>query len=220
MKARSFRWILPLSTSLACLSFVSCKSTKTGYEDVVDYTTPKTNLSESEYPFDEKGNYLADVVSGKKKGKTKTETKVDSYVEKYETPTVSSIATTTKTTTTSANYELPPEPSPAFASSSSGGGTSTIYSTSPAEKPRVTTASKPKTSSSSSSAKSKPKVAASKPKPKPAPKPSSLAYTIKKGDTLYGLASRYGTSVAAIKKTNGLSSDFLRDGKTIRIPKK
>lgn len=68
--------------------------------------------------------------------------------------------------------------------------------------------------------------------PTPAPAPSSSSrssssassssshsrYTVKKGDTLYSLARKNGTSVAKIKSANGMSSDLIRIGQTLKIP--
>lgn len=48
---------------------------------------------------------------------------------------------------------------------------------------------------------------------------SSRSYTIKKGDTLSGIARKNGTTVAKIKAANGMKSDFIREGKTLRIPR-
>ncbi len=45
------------------------------------------------------------------------------------------------------------------------------------------------------------------------------SYTIKKGDTLGAIARKHGTTVAKIKAANGMKSDFIREGKTLRIPK-
>jgi LysM repeat protein len=47
----------------------------------------------------------------------------------------------------------------------------------------------------------------------------SGSYTIKKGDTLGAIAKRNGTTVAKIKAANGMSSDFIREGKALKIPK-
>ena len=47
---------------------------------------------------------------------------------------------------------------------------------------------------------------------------SSKSHRIVAGDTLYGLARKYGTSVSAIKRANGMTSDVIIKGKTIRIP--
>ena len=42
--------------------------------------------------------------------------------------------------------------------------------------------------------------------------------TVRRGDTLEGLAKRHGTTVAAIKKANGLNTPRIRAGQKIRIP--
>jgi len=44
------------------------------------------------------------------------------------------------------------------------------------------------------------------------------SYTIKSGDTLGAIARRNNTTVAKIKAANGMSSDFIRAGKTLKIP--
>lgn len=45
------------------------------------------------------------------------------------------------------------------------------------------------------------------------------SYTIKSGDTLGAIARKNGTTVAKLKAANGLKSDLIRAGKTLRIPK-
>lgn len=62
-------------------------------------------------------------------------------------------------------------------------------------------------------------TAAPKPKPKPKPKPSATYHTVRKGDTLYGLAKRYGTSVSSIQKANGISGSIIRLGQKLKIPR-
>lgn len=47
-----------------------------------------------------------------------------------------------------------------------------------------------------------------------------LTYTVKKGDTLYGIARSYETTVNAIKSLNNLSSDILSIGQALKIPVK
>lgn len=44
------------------------------------------------------------------------------------------------------------------------------------------------------------------------------SYTIKSGDNLGSIARRNGTTVAKLKAANGMSSDKIRAGKTLRIP--
>ncbi|HRJ11366.1 MAG TPA: LysM peptidoglycan-binding domain-containing protein [Prosthecobacter sp.] len=50
-------------------------------------------------------------------------------------------------------------------------------------------------------------------------KGGSTTYTIKPGDTLGGIAAKHKTTVAKIKAANGLKSDLIRAGKTLRIPR-
>lgn len=63
-------------------------------------------------------------------------------------------------------------------------------------------------------------TASTKPKTTSKPKPKNTVITVKKGDTLYGLAKRYGTSVKAIQSANGMgSATALRDGRSLAIPR-
>jgi LysM repeat protein len=50
------------------------------------------------------------------------------------------------------------------------------------------------------------------------PVTSPRYYTVRANDTLYGIAARYGASVAAIKVRNGLSSDLIYVGQRLVIP--
>ncbi|MGE5528130.1 MAG: LysM peptidoglycan-binding domain-containing protein [Patescibacteria group bacterium] len=43
-------------------------------------------------------------------------------------------------------------------------------------------------------------------------------YTVKSGDTLYLLAVRYGTTVAALRQANGLAGDAIHAGQVLTIP--
>ena len=47
---------------------------------------------------------------------------------------------------------------------------------------------------------------------------ATTVYTVQLGDTLYGIAIRHGTTVAAIKAVNGLSSDTIYVGQRLTIP--
>jgi len=40
-----------------------------------------------------------------------------------------------------------------------------------------------------------------------------------KGDTLYSLSRRYGSSVGAIQRANGIRGTIIRIGQTLRIPR-
>ncbi len=52
----------------------------------------------------------------------------------------------------------------------------------------------------------------------PSGTPNTLTYTIKKGDTLYGIATKYNTTISAIKSLNNLDTNTLTIGKTLKIP--
>ncbi len=47
----------------------------------------------------------------------------------------------------------------------------------------------------------------------------SSIYVIKKGDTVGKIAQRHGISASKLKSANGLKSDFIRAGKTLKIPR-
>lgn len=48
--------------------------------------------------------------------------------------------------------------------------------------------------------------------------PVTSTYTVVAGDTLSGIAARYGTNVTAIRTANNLTSDLIRVGQTLTIP--
>lgn len=54
--------------------------------------------------------------------------------------------------------------------------------------------------------------------PRPQPRPKTRTYTVKRGDTLSGIASRNRTTVAALRRANGISGDLIRPGQVLRIP--
>lgn len=60
------------------------------------------------------------------------------------------------------------------------------------------------------------------PLPTPTPPPQTVSqpfrYVVQRGDTLYSLAKRYGTTVQAIMQINGKMTTALREGETILIP--
>ncbi len=64
-----------------------------------------------------------------------------------------------------------------------------------------------------------PVVVKPKPKPKPIPKPVTVRHTVKRGDTLTGLARKYGSSVSKIQRANNLRGTVIRLGQTLTIPK-
>lgn len=178
---------------------------------------PKHNMNRGEYPFDARGNYVAAWAAEGSRGGGN----VPAPQPRYEEPE--------------------PEPEPAYTapvsrstkSQKAPSSTRMVVSTTPAppstrSAPPPTVRVSPPSSSSSSSSRatvaSTPKPApkpAPKPTPKPKPKPTSstVVHTVKSGDTLYGLALRYKSTVAKIKSASGISSDLLRIGQKLKIPR-
>lgn len=54
-------------------------------------------------------------------------------------------------------------------------------------------------------------------KPKPAPKPSGSTYTVRSGDTLWGVSKASGVSVANLKAWNGLKSNTIIVGQKLNL---
>lgn len=54
--------------------------------------------------------------------------------------------------------------------------------------------------------------------PSPGPGTDTIEYVVRQGDTLWLLSRRYGTTVDAIKRLNGLTGDLLNIGQVLRIP--
>ena len=148
-------------------------------------------------PFDSSGNYVERWADDKSKGRWwRKSTTTPSAVAKTKTskvppPVVASNVTPRPPTSQPTVRPLPPV----------GGYTPPP---SPRPKPPAATTSKPKP---------KP-VARTKPKSK-----APVTHIIKKGDTLYGLSRKYGASVTAIQRANGLKGTNLRIGRKLLIPR-
>lgn len=99
----------------------------------------------------------------------------------------------------------------------SGGRTRTSYNApaepEPAAAPTTPASSQPRANYQDLAAATAPPAPSA---PPPAAAPSY--HRVASGDTLYSLAGRYGTTVEALKRTNGLTGDSIRAGQTLRIP--
>ena len=58
---------------------------------------------------------------------------------------------------------------------------------------------------------------APKPQPKTAPKPVVLYHKVKSGETISGIARKYGTTTSSIMKLNNLKSSNIRVGQNLRV---
>lgn len=86
-----------------------------------------------------------------------------------------------------------------------------------------TKATKPKPhtpeAAAAAAAEKKPVAPAKPAAKKAAAKPKATAVKVVKGDTLWGIAQKHGTTVDAIKKANALKSDVIKVGQTLKLPK-
>lgn len=175
-------------------------------------------------PFDSRGNYVEAWADDPSKWRAYTPKEVDGDPPKIainEQPPENSvplapggIASTKpgRTTTTTATSHTAPDSGRVAARTGS-------KPTAEADRTVAKTSSRTKhdtAPSVRSSTKSKSSVAKTKPKAKS----TTVRHTVKKGDSLYSLAAKYGSSVSAIKAANGLSGTMIRDGKTLVIPRR
>jgi len=179
---------------------------------------PKGGVAGSDGPFDENGTYV-EAWADNPPNRKHTSKNLDALAANDAPP-----PNITPLDSGSPDILLPPT-TPAKTSS-----------TSPKSSSRATagTSSRPKTSSTgstsgsrSSTAKtssSRPKTSVAKnsksssSKSKTSSSPKTVRHTVKKGDTLGGLATKYGTSVSAIQKANGIKGTLIYDGKSLVIP--
>jgi LysM repeat protein len=107
-----------------------------------------------------------------------------------------------------------------------------VIPVSQSSQPTAITASRPATSptkkSTASSTPPPPRKTTAKPTAKPtakntaktAAKTRSTSHIVKRGDSLSSLSKRYGVTIQALKKANGLKSNMIRDGRKLVIPRK
>ena len=80
----------------------------------------------------------------------------------------------------------------------------------------------PRPTSVASNTTTKPKSVAKKPPVKKAvvkSKPKSTRHTVRSGENLYNIAKRYGTTVGAVQKANGIKGSVIRPGQSLVIPR-
>ncbi len=186
---------------LSPLFLTQCKTTSGTYKDVsYDSTKLKTpaghGLEKKDYPFDESGAYRKDWVKSNASGRDRSAT------QSAESSTqLASTSTTESGTSGSNSYPTYAEASAARNSGNFVGpaGESAPGNSAPVDS--IVTTSVP-----------------SSPPAPPAPSSNPTYHKVKSGDTLFSLSSRYGTSVAELKRLNGLKGDSIRVGQSLRVP--
>ena len=174
--------------------------------------TPPHSMSHREYPFDSGGTYVSAWAAEGERSAGRGSAASTDYAEwkssHHGGESRSSSSKEKKTVSTTKKKTTPREPE-----------------RTPLSPPIKITSTGPKKTSAAPSKKT-PAVAATASKSTPtkstaAPaKKSSTggAYKVKKGDTLFSIARKSGSSVAKIKAANGLKSDIIRDGQSLKIP--
>ena len=57
------------------------------------------------------------------------------------------------------------------------------------------------------------------PEPEPEPEPVVVTYTVRSGDSLWGIARKFGVSSSALAELNGINNaNFIRVGQVLKIP--
>jgi LysM repeat protein len=170
---------------------------------------PSHNMSRGEYPFDARGNYVAAWAAEGSRGAGRLpppQPDPGSSSYEHEEPPAPRVQSTPPPPpiSTPSRVVVSSSPPPARPSSSYSAPAPTVRTSPPARKtPTTASSSSRKPSTSKSSSKSS----------------GSVSHNVKPGDTLYGLALRYKSTVAKIKSANGLKSDLIRPGQTLRIPR-
>lgn len=167
--------------------------------------TPPHSMARHDYPFDANGNYVTAWASqgGDKAGESGSgdyeswQSSHGGSVSRKQPSPVKKVSSSSSTKTTAKKT------SSGSSGTKSGSASKTVASSK--SKSTGSTSSKPKTTASTSS--------------KPKSSGGGGSYTIQKGDTLSAIARKHNTTVAKIKSANGMSGDFLREGKPLKIPK-
>ena len=189
------RFVLVFALAISAPLFMTqCRSVGGTYQDIeYDPTTLKTpdghGMKKEDYPFDDAGNYRKDWVKNKEQGRTRS------------------------------SYDMPdPEPSVVSAAAEAARVSGSIAPTSPPAAPlqpvnSITSAPYSKVGGSSAQAGySTPDTLTA------AALHSSSYHRVKSGETLYSISRRHNTSISELKRVNGLTSDTIRSGQSLRLP--
>lgn len=207
--SESFRLVACLLFGILVPPFLTqCKTSSGGsYKDVsydpAKLKTPSGHgMERDDYPFDEQGNYRKDWVKSNAKGKDRS-----ALPGADTTPQLASATTPAGETPAPTNTSYPTY-AEASAARESGAYVGPATGAAPAS---ATTAM---TLASAPAGETAPAVLTSAPVEAAAPS----YHKVTSGDTLFAIASRHNTSVADLKRINGLTGDSIRPGQSLRIP--
>ena len=180
---------------LAPLSMTQCRRVGGSYQDIeYDPTTLKPpdghGMKKEDYPFDDAGNYRKDWVKNKEQGRTRSSYDMPDPepVMASEVAEVARVSGAIAPVSPPAPAALQPVNSITPAPQSGAGGSSASAGYSTSD---TLTAAALNTSS---------------------------YHRVKSGETLYSISRRYNTSVSELKRVNGLTSDSIRSGQSLRLP--
>lgn len=197
---KSVLWI-PTSFVMA-LVLASCGNSNTG--DQMANTGP----------FDRHGNYVEEWADNpskwRKSGSAPSphELRTDELpvIARNDQPPAHSVPLAPRNTSRTTTVVAQKRPEPTRSASTQQRSTQVVA--------RANTTNKPKTTARPAA---KPKQVA---KVKAKPKATVTRYVVKKGDSLSTIASRNGSSVAAIQRANGIKGTMIHPGQSLSIPKR
>lgn len=197
------------------LVFTQCKTSAKSYKDVrYDPAKLKTptghGMDRRNYPFDENGNYRKDWVKNNTGGKDPSAAPGQEALSATQLAETKSKGKASEYPTYAEATAALGKTDPVGSVSASAAGITSSGLSEDLEAPSAMTL----ISSDSSLAEQGMELAS-------ATVPASASVTYHKvvsGDTLFGLAGRYHTSVSELKRVNGLSADSIHVGQSLRLP--
>ncbi|MCB1204856.1 MAG: LysM peptidoglycan-binding domain-containing protein [Verrucomicrobiae bacterium] len=207
---------------LAPLLLTQCKTTVRSYKDVsYDPAKLKTpvghGMERNDYPFDEQGNYRKDWVKNDTGGRD------PSAIKRPDPAPVTADAATLASAepAASSGHAGYPTYAEAAAARKSGNFVGPAGNAASGSLTIPTTAGVPETAAmtlAEAGSGSTPVVLASAGSTVTAAPAAAQYHRVVSGDTLYAIANRYGTNLSDLKRVNGLTSDQIRPGQSLRLP--
>jgi len=207
--SESFRLVASLFFGILAPPFLTqCKTAAVASYKEVSYDPAKLKtpsghgMERDDYPFDDQGNYRKDWVKNNAKGKDQSAMPGAEAVPQLAAAVTPAGEAPPPENTSYPTYEE------ALAARETGAQTGPASGAPPAA------ATSAMTLASAAAGETAPVVLASAPVEAAAPS----YHKVVSGDTLFAIANRHDTSVADLKRVNGLTGDSIRPGQSLRIP--